>query len=210
MAIVAVVVGLVIVVAQGGSGGTSDPTPAASGTSGSSSSAAVGDALRSPRLGIQLWQNDEAVPLGLERTDDDAPLTVAVLQPEPFEFRFPSLSGGEAMQICAWTTDSIFGITSNGSTMEHTGFRIGTGIADYEFGSGTLYVNNMGHNHWVGDRVTEVSSSEDKYYISEIWEDDTRTPTDEFSGTLYVAAFVDKDDDDVFDVGEYDYLKLEI
>ncbi|MFI9555440.1 serine/threonine protein kinase [Nonomuraea endophytica] len=178
----------------------------------SPSQAPVGDVTRSPRLGLEVWQDDKPVALTLD--DLDAPVTVAQLKAAPFELRFAKLAEGRALQVCAWTDKSVFSIEDGAKVDSHPCFRPGTGVADYEYGSGTLYLNNNdGHNYLTGNRVAAQSPTQDKVFVAKIFRDGTDTPLAEFSGTLYLAAFIDLNGDKAFKragEGEYDYLTLKI
>lgn len=179
-------------------------------TDSDTTTAAAGDVIRSPRLGLEVWQDGAAVPLVLEDAADDAPLTVAALRQDPFELRFPTLAEGQALQICAWTDQSVFDIDQGSAVGEHPCFRPGTGVADYEFGSGTIYISGKtGHNYLIADRVATASDTQDKYYVSQVFEDGADTPITQYTGALYLTCFIDKDGNELFDVGEYDYLELD-
>jgi serine/threonine protein kinase len=178
-------------------------------TDAGSSAATAGDVLRSLSLGIEVWQNGKAVPLF--RGDQDPPVITATIKSAPFELRFPTLAQGKALQICAWTDDSVFDIQRGGDVSANTCFRPGTGVADYAQGSGTLYLrNNDGHNYLAGNRVAHEDASQDKFYVSQIFRNKTQTPMADFTGTLYLAAYIDANGDKKFDATEYDYLKLNV
>ncbi|MFI6902266.1 serine/threonine-protein kinase [Nonomuraea sp. NPDC050394] len=172
----------------------------------------VGDVTRSPRLGLEVWQDDKPVALSLD--DLDSPVTVAQLRAAPFELRFPKLAEGRALQVCAWTDKSVFSIEDGAKVDSHPCFRPGTGVADYEYGSGTLYLNNNdGHNYLAGNRVAAQSATQDKVFVSKVFRDGADTPLAGFGGTLYLAAFIDLNGDKAFKragEGEYDYLTLKI
>ncbi|MGW0483417.1 serine/threonine protein kinase [Nonomuraea sp. NPDC003214] len=201
-AAVAVLAGVVVVVTN---------LTGAAGPTTSSPSASTGNAVvRSPRLGLEFWQGNAAAPLAL--TDLDAPVTRVSLQAAPFELRFPSVPEERAVQVCAWTDDSVFDITDGAKTADHRCFAPGTGMADFEHGSGTLFLNDEGHNYLIGDRVTRHSDTQDKVLVSSIFQGDTQQPIAEQRGDLYLTVFVDHDGDQVFKQageGEYEYLVLD-
>ncbi|MFI6299887.1 serine/threonine-protein kinase [Nonomuraea sp. NPDC050790] len=185
---------------------SSSPSPSA----GQDTAAPVGDVTRSPRLGMEIWQDGKPAALSLD--DLDSPVTSARLKVAPFELRFPKLPEGRALQICAWTGKSVFSIKDGAKVDSHPCFRPGTGVADYEYGSGTLYLNdNDGHNHLVGNRVAAQSATQDKVFVAKVFRDGADTPLADFTGTLYLAAFIDLNGDKAFKragEGEYDYLAL--
>jgi serine/threonine protein kinase len=186
---------------------SSSTTPTS--TNGGSPGVTAGDVLRTGRLGIEVWQDGKAVPLFVKNQGNE-PVTVATLKSAPFELRFPTVAQDKALQICAWTDDSVFDISSGSSTTTNQCFAPGTGMADYEYGSGTLYLNNHGHNHLVGGRVVHQDQSQDKFYVSQIFRNKVKTPMAEFTGTLYLVAFIDSKGDNTFGPNEYDYLILNV
>ncbi|MER7502215.1 protein kinase [Nonomuraea pusilla] len=215
----AVVAGLatastVTIIALNGPGrATPTPSPVSAtspGTPATPSASATGtEIVHTPRLGLEVWQGGKAVPLAL--TDTEGPVTTATLAAAPLELRFPKLAKDRALQICAWTDDSVFSIKDGGKTDDQPCFAPGTGIADYERGSGTLYLNREGHNYLIGGRVEHLSGTQDKVFFSSVFKDGSSTPLSRQQGDLYLAAFVDLNGDGRFKragEGEYEYLVL--
>jgi hypothetical protein len=129
----------------------------------------------------------------------------------PFELRFPTLPKDTAAQVCAWTDDSVFSVDDGGKVADHPCFRPGTGIADYEHGSGTLYLNNRGHNYLIGDRVGHSSASQDSVLFSTVFKDGASTLLADQKKDLYLTVFIDLDGDGTFKraaPGEYEYVIL--
>ncbi|MEV0350003.1 serine/threonine-protein kinase [Nonomuraea sp. NPDC050680] len=165
---------------------------------------------RSPRLGLEFWQDNVAGPMAI--TDLDRPITTVTMKRGPFELHFPTLPKDTAAQICAWTDDSVFSVDDGGKVADHPCFRPGTGIADYEHGSGTLYLNNRGHNYLIGDRVGHSSASQDSVLFSTVFKDGTSTLLAVQQKDLYLTVFIDLDGDGTFKragPGEYEYIVLD-
>ncbi|MGI5267665.1 serine/threonine protein kinase [Nonomuraea sp. CA-218870] len=187
-------------------GATSGPTPSASGTP----SPVRDQVARSPRLGIEVWQGGTASTMAF--SDRDREITRVTMKAEPFELRFPTLAKDTAAQICAWTDDSVLRVEQGAKVEDHTCYAPGTGIADYEHGSGTLWMDERAHNHLVDTRVAEHSDTQDKVLFSTISQNGAATPAGEWKGEVYLSFFVDRDGDKRFDLtgpAEYEYLVLE-
>ncbi|WP_336207290.1 serine/threonine-protein kinase [Nonomuraea sp. LPB2021202275-12-8] len=197
-------------------GGQETPTPTGTqtttGPTGTSPTASGHQIARTPRLGLEFWQDGSAAALSLADPDLDQPVTTVTMKPSPFELRLPTLPKDTAAQICAWTDDSVFSITGDGKTADHPCFRPGTGIADYEHGSATLYLNKEGHNYLAGTRVSRLSSVQDRVLFSTTFQDDAMTPIAGRREDLYLTVFIDHDGDGVFKLageGEYEYVVLD-
>jgi hypothetical protein len=190
---------------------TPTPTPSPGGSAASGSPSPVENQIaRSPRLGIEVWQGGAASTMAF--TDEDKEISTVSMKAEPFELRLPKLPKDTAAQICAWTDDSVFRIERDTKVEDHTCYSPGTGIADYEHGSGTLYLNEEAHNYLVGDRLAEHSDTTDKVLFSTIQKGDATTPAGEWKGDLHLSIFIDRDGDKRFDLtgpAEYEYLVLD-
>ncbi|MEU8148305.1 protein kinase [Nonomuraea sp. NPDC048901] len=179
-------------------GATATPTPSP-----------AAQVARSPRLGLEFWQNNVASPMAI--SDLDRPVTTVTMKRRPFELRFPALPKDTAAQVCAWTDDSVFSVDDGGKVADHPCFRPGTGIADYEHGSGTLYLNNRGHNYLIGDRVGHSSASQDSVLFSTVFKDGASTLLAAQQKDLYLTVFIDLNGDGTFkraSPGEYEYVIL--
>lgn len=116
------------------------------------------------------------------------------------------------MQVCVGTDDSVFSVENGASVSTSPYFGPGTGVADYEYGSGTLYLNDEGHNnHFVGTRIAAQSATEGKVYVAQTWLQQKTTPLAERKGDLYLTVFIDKNKDGKFEVtgpAEYEFVVL--
>jgi predicted Ser/Thr protein kinase len=163
---------------------------------------------RTPRLGLEFWQDGAARPLSFTDAGDRAVTTVA-LGRRPFELHFPTLPKDTALQVCAWTDDSVFSLKGGLKVADLPCFRPGTGLADYEYGSGTLFLNDQGHNHLVGTRVVKHDDARDKVLFSTVFQDGESTPITERRADIYLALFIDLNGDGtVGQTGEYEYAVL--
>ncbi|GAA3184548.1 serine/threonine-protein kinase [Nonomuraea roseoviolacea] len=204
----ALVAGAVLLTTNLGRGPGPTPTPTPT-PSAPVTPAAAGQLSRTPRLGLEVWQDGAASPLSL--SDLDKPVTTVAMKRSPFELRFPTLKKDEALQVCAWTDDSVFSISDGGKVADHPCFRPGTGIADYEYGSGRLYLDNEGHNYLIGTRVSHQSGTQDKVYVSRFFRDKVDTAVADQRQDVYLTVFRDLDGDGTFKragEGEYEYVIL--
>ncbi|MGD9530808.1 hypothetical protein [Pseudonocardia sp.] len=182
--------------------------PPAEGPSGPRDSpgrpaATAGDVQRTPRLGLEFWQGDTQAPMFVE--DLGTPVVRVALRSEPFEIRFPRLPSGVALQVCAWTDRSIL-VLDDGVRHEDVPFlRPGTGFADHEFGSGTLFVDPEGQNYLIDTRVRHRTDDQDSFFVSRLDGAGSLGSTD-----VYLAVTVDRNRDDVVDSDEYEYVQLDI
>ncbi|MFG1964640.1 serine/threonine protein kinase [Nonomuraea sp. NPDC049028] len=190
------------------SASATSPTATAGATATPTPSPAA-QVARSPRLGLEFWQDNVASPMAI--SDLDRPVTTVTMKRRPFELRFPTLPKDTAAQVCAWTDDSVFSVDDGGKVADHPCFRPGTGIADYEHGSGTLYLNNRGHNYLIGDRVGHSSASQDSVLFSTVFKDGASTLLAAQQKDLYLTVFIDLNGDGTFkraSPGEYEYVIL--
>ncbi|MBA9001782.1 serine/threonine protein kinase [Thermomonospora cellulosilytica] len=166
--------------------------------------------LRSPRIGLEIWQNGALAPMDF--ADRDLPSVRVTMRRAPFELRFPKPPADVPVRICAWTDSSVFDLEDGADVTPHTCMGAGRGLADTAFGSATLYLNNEGHNHLVGDRVATHSAQQDKVLFSVLHQEGREIPLADFEGTLYLTVFIDKNADGRFNAvrprAEYEYLIL--
>ena len=95
------------------------------------------DFLRTPVLGLEVWQGGTRRPL-LRATA--GAVRVSMTQ-EPFEFRIPGVSAEDRIKITAHFEDAIFRYVETTTERDHIPFFAGgTGRADTNFGSGTVPV----------------------------------------------------------------------
>jgi len=122
-------------------------------------------------------------------------VVTVTMKTAPFELRFPKQAKDVAVEVCAWVDDSVFHIEDGASLSTDPRFAPGTGLADYEYGSGTLYLDNEGHNHFVDTRIASQSATQDKVYIAQTWRAQQSSPLQRQRGDLYLTVYIDKNKD---------------
>jgi len=172
--------------------------------------------LHTPRLGLQFWQGDTEDTIQFD--PDSQPEVVRVsMRRAPFEMRFPAVKRGQALQVCAWKDSSIFTITDGEPVEDIPFFSPGTGMAEYEFGSGTLLLDNMAHNYLVDTRIEQMSPTTDRVYFSQTSDvsavqandqNPPAVPLTKQASDIYLTLYIDKDNDNVADLGEYEFVDL--
>ncbi|MFB9839090.1 hypothetical protein, partial [Actinoallomurus acaciae] len=174
-----------------GTGHTPTQSPSASA---SAASGDTGELSRTPRLGLEFWQDGTQDAMSFAHRGGKDVVTVA-MRKAPFELRFPKQAEDVAVKVCAWTDDSVFNLQDGASVAANPCLRPGTGLADYEYGSGTLYLDNEGHNEFVGSRIAHRSADQDQIYVAQTWHDQQRTPLRQWQGDVYLTIFIDKNKD---------------
>lgn len=171
---------------------------------------------RTPRLGMQFWQQDRQALMSQEQRRGAEVVQVA-LERAPLEIWFPSVPDGSAIRICAWTDDSIFSLMEGGRVDDSPMFGPGRGAADYQYGSGMLAVSNEAHNYLIGTRIAPASAGMGKFYVSTIMGPTPiparqtpakPTPLSKVRRDLYLAVFVDRTGDGTFHIGNFEYVVL--
>ncbi|KAB2344447.1 serine/threonine-protein kinase [Actinomadura rudentiformis] len=180
-------------------------------TSSPASGAPVGGITRTPRLGLEFWQGSAAVPMSFnaDPTGSNAIVTVQ-MKAAPFQLRFPKQSV-TSLKICAWTDRSIFIPREGMPTRSDQCLGEGRGMADYEFGSGTLMLNNEGFNYLVDTRIQSLSADTSKVDFSQVFQAQEDKPLQQQRGDLYLAIYAPKANDGKFHIvrpAELEYVIL--
>ena len=127
-----------------------------------------------------------------------------VLKPGPFEIRCPRFKGD--VQICAWSDASIFDeIAAEKKLADVTYFSDGTGMADTQFGTPRLRLENRAHNDFADSRRRPISEQQDSIFISSLIRDNE---TLSMWPTTYLVVFVDLDQNG--EVGAHEFERLEL
>ena len=158
-----------------------------------------------PWLGIDFRQNGQRAYM--EYVD---PYTTRVeLSSGPFEFQLPRRGDDPGIGVVAWTDGSIHeAISGSMGISEVAYFAPGTGIADTEYGSGTLYLNNEAHNYFYGNRLHSTGQGRGAVAITSIWNGKDVHASD-WRKPMYLVMFHDLDRDNIVDNGEYEKIVLE-
>jgi hypothetical protein len=200
---------LTLVTACGGGGDASSddtPTPPAENDIVSGS----GTPARTPTLGIEIRQASRAVVAPAAGKDKANGRSVVELRMKAggFQMRLPRQKEGVAVQITAWTDRSIFDVTDGAPVKTHPSFGDATGVADGEGGSGTLFLNAQGNNYLVGEQLFAHSDTTDEVTFFQTQDGAKVTHLAEQHGDVYLAVFIDKNKNGIFDAGEVEYLVL--
>ncbi|HEX3085915.1 MAG TPA: toll/interleukin-1 receptor domain-containing protein [Pyrinomonadaceae bacterium] len=143
--------------------------------------------LQSPWLGITFRQlNEPAIML----KDDDS--IRVLLQPEPFQMRFPTAKPGDSVRIAASYDSAIFSQIDNDRPLEDIPyFASGTGMADTDFGEGNIWIQSEAHMHldW-GARLTPDPNGGGTVLVNAIYEVDENHEEPEIMPTNKDVALV--------------------
>lgn len=162
----------------------------------------VPDLVRTPELGLEFWQQNQECPMFI--VDWETAKSKVLLKPEPFEIRCPRFKS--AVQICAWSDASIFAeIAPDKKLADIPYFTPGTGMADSEFGTPRLRLENQAHNYFVDSRRRAISERQDSIFISSLIRgDETLTSWP----TTYLVVFVDLDGNGAVSADEFERIEL--
>ncbi|MFI0445660.1 serine/threonine-protein kinase [Actinomadura sp. 6N118] len=174
------------------------------------SGAAAGGITRTPRLGLEFWQGT-AAPMSLSAAAGETnPIVTVQMKAAPFQLRFPK-QAVKSLKICAWTDRSIFTPREGLPTKSDQCLGEGRGMADYEFGSGSLMLNNEGFNYLIDTRIQSLSADTSKVDYSQVYQDRADKPLQQQRGDLYLAIYAPKATDGKFHIvrpAELEYVIL--
>jgi hypothetical protein len=167
--------------------------------------------IRTPHLALQVWQDSTQNNMFFddERSND---VVRVPMKSQPFTLRFPKPPCSVGMALTAWTNDSIFAVKEGNPERKTSFLGPGRGMADTEYGSGSLGLNNQAHNYLIGDRLTSVSDKQSGAFVSTISEgtpERTRTRLTHWHRDLFLVAWIDRNQNYLVDLGEYEYVRLD-
>ncbi|WP_433323067.1 serine/threonine-protein kinase [Spirillospora sp. CA-294931] len=180
-----------------------EPTP-------SLNAAPVGGPTRTPRLGLEFWQGTAAAPLTF-KSDGGKDIVTVTLKSAPFQLRYPKQAGEQALKICAWTDASVFTERTGQVAKNDSCFGEYRGLADYEFGSGTLMLDNQGFNYLMGKRVQTLSADTNKVDYAQTLHQKVSAPLQQRRGELFLAFYMPQAKDGKFHItgpAELEYVVL--
>jgi hypothetical protein len=172
---------------------------------------------RSPRLGIEIWQDASPAPFTIELVTSDRNVedrAHAKLHPGPFEIRFPKLAD-KTLKMCVSTDDSMMSIEYYTKAMEDfTCLHPAMGRASTEYGDGFVYAGEQAHmvfgSSWGG--VIHLGE-QDAVRFTHLWIDDSGatapTPLADVRQPLHLTFFLDHDRNGVVDPGDMDLVVLD-
>jgi hypothetical protein len=181
----------------------SPSVPASTSTGPTASPVPRAEIARTPRLGLEFWQGDRS----RMRVDRSSVETVVVaMRDEPFEIRLPRLPDDIGVMIGAWTDSSIHNLRDGLPVNDTDQFFPGSGMADSAFGSGRLNLSDDHHNNFTASRIAPYSQDLGSIYISTIAQ---RREQPGPTADVYLTIFIDRDNDDVVEFGEFEFLVLD-
>lgn len=167
------------------------------------------DYLRSPWLGLEVWQDGKAS--GLFKVD--LRRTRVSLGREPFEIRVPRVTDDPPVLVTAWTSDSIFSQLKQDEKLDIEAtsyFNPYKAMADTPAGSASLMLNEDAHYIYDEGRLKPISDSQSTIFVSSIFSggSDERSLKDQ-KDDVYLVIFRDLNRNETVDNGEYEFLILD-
>lgn len=213
-AVLIVTVGILAVVKLSRKSPPSNPVGLTSNTSSINANArptetrAPTDYLRSPWLGLEVWQDGKAA--GLFKVD--LRRTRVSLGHEPFELRVPRLKDDPRVLVTAWTADSIFDQLKQDEKLDIDAtsyFNPYKAMADTPAGSASLMLDEDAHYVYNEDRLKPISDGQSTIFISSVFSDGNEHSLREQKDDVYLVIFRDLNNNETVDNGEYEFLILD-
>lgn len=166
------------------------------------------DYLRTPWLGLEVWQDGKAN--GLFKGDSYS--TRVAMSRAPFEIRVPRVKDDPPILIAASTNRSLFDKLKRGEKLDinaESFFNPYKAVADTRAGSATLMLNDDAHYVYDEERLKPISDSLNTIFISSVLSDDVEQSVTSQKDDLYLVMFRDLDKNETVDNGEYEFLILD-
>ncbi|MDX2880818.1 hypothetical protein [Streptomyces ipomoeae] len=164
------------------------------------------DLLRTPHTGLEFWQNKTRALMS--SANKSGPLIIDVpLKREPFIIRFPKIGNEQGLRINAWTSDSNFTIKDSDRATRPP-FCSGCGYAAHTYFNGKLFLGKHGFNYFLGKRVSSYSTEQDEIYVSGVSSKEGHVSFPDSQSRLYLTFWIDHDGDDVFNIDEFEFVRL--
>lgn len=166
------------------------------------------DYLRTPWLGLEVWQDGKAN--GLFKVDSYS--TRVVMSRAPFEIRVSRVKDDPPILVAASTNRSLFGQLKRGEKLDidaESFFNPYKAVADTRAGSATLMLNDDAHYVYDEERLKPISDSLNTIFISSILSDGDEQSVTSQKDDLYLVIFRDLDKNETVDNGEYEFLILD-
>jgi hypothetical protein len=167
------------------------------------------DYLRTPWLGLEVWQDGKAN--GLFKGGDSYSTRVAMSR-APFEIRVPRVKDGPPLLVAASTNKSLFDKLKKGEKLDieaESFFNPYKAMADTRAGSATLMLDDDAHYVYDEERLKPISDSLSTIFVSSILSDDVEQNVTSQKDDLYLVIFRDLDKNEMVDNGEYEFLILD-
>jgi hypothetical protein len=166
------------------------------------------DYLRSPWLGLEVWQGGKAD--GMFKVD--VRRTRVAMSRESFEIRVPRLADNPPVLIVAWTDDSIFSQINQGDkidTESSSYFNPYKSMADTSYGSASLMLNNDANYVYDESRMKSVSEGQSTIFISSIFMAQEEQSIKDQKEDLYLVVLRDLNQNETADNGEFEFFILD-
>jgi hypothetical protein len=166
------------------------------------------DYLRTPWLGLEVWQDGKAN--GLLKVDSYS--TRVAMSRAPFEIRVPRVKDDPPLLVAASTNRSLFDKLKRGEKLDinaESFFNPYKAMADTRAGSATLMLDDDAHYVYSEERLKPISESLSTVFISSILSDDVEQSVTSQKDDLYLVLFRDLDKNETVDNGEYEFLILD-
>jgi hypothetical protein len=169
------------------------------------------DYLRTPWLGLEVWQDGKAN--GLFKGGDSYSTRVAMSR-APFEIRVPRVKDETPVLVAASTNKSLFDKLKKGEKLDinaESFFNPYKAMADTRAGSATLMLNDDAHYVYDEERLKPISDNVSTIFVSSILSD-ADTPEQSVTSQkddLYLVIFRDLDKNETVENGEYEFLILD-
>jgi hypothetical protein len=166
------------------------------------------DYLRTPWLGLEVWQDGKAD--GLFKVDSYS--TRVAMSRAPFEIRVPRVKDETPVLVAASTNRRLFDQLKRGEKLDinaESFFNPYKAVADTRAGSATLMLNDDAHYVYDEERLKPISDSLNTIFISSILSDGAEQSVTSQKDDLYLVIFRDLDKNETVDNGEYEFLILD-
>jgi hypothetical protein len=167
------------------------------------------DYLRTPWLGLEVWQDGKAN--GLFKVDSYS--TRVAMSRAPFEIRVPRAKDETPVLVAASTNRSLFDKLKRGEKLDinaESFFNPYKAMADTRAGSATLMLDDDAHYVYDEERLKPISDSVSTIFVSSILTDvDAEQSVTSQKDDLYLVIFRDLDKNETVDNGEYEFLILD-
>jgi hypothetical protein len=166
------------------------------------------DYLRTPWLGLEVWQDGKAN--GLFKVDSYS--TRVAMSRTPFEIRVPRVKDETPILVAASTNRSILDQLKRGEKLDinaESFFNPYKAMADTRAGSATLMLDDDAHYVYDEERLKPISDSLSTIFISSILSDGAEQSVTSQKDDLYLVIFRDLDKNETVDNGEYEFLILD-
>ncbi|MDT4895451.1 MAG: hypothetical protein QOH25_528 [Acidobacteriota bacterium] len=166
------------------------------------------DYLRTPWLGLEVWQDGKAN--GLFKVDSYS--TRVAMSHTPFEIRVPRVKDDAPLLVAASTNKSLFDKLKRGEKLDieaESFFNPYKAMADTRAGSATLMLDDDAHYVYDEERLKPISDSLSTIFVSSILSDGAEQSVTSQKDDLYLVIFRDLDHNKTVDNGEYEFLILD-